>query len=85
MTPQVKNLRDEVLDVSESWVNYSGVGEIDRMVSSHHFKGENKEHHSNLARYSVRASHVAHVSYHPLPSHPTNSSAASRACAPGRW
>eukprot|EP01052_Picozoa_sp_SAG31_P002194 SAG31_NODE_74_length_27628_cov_18.235642_26_plen_215_part_00 len=54
VTIMVKNLENGTLSVDDNWLNYSAVGDIQRVVTSHHFKQEQQEQLSQKAPYGVQ-------------------------------
>ena len=45
----IKNLENQTVSQDDSWLNFSAVGDVQRVVQSHHFKQESQQQLSKKA------------------------------------
>ena len=50
----IKNLENQTVSQDDSWLNFSAVGDVQRVVQSHHFKQESQQQLSKKAVYAVQ-------------------------------
>ena len=54
VTSLIKNLENQTVSQDDSWLNFSAVGDVQRVVQSHHFKQESQQQLSKKAVYAVQ-------------------------------
>jgi hypothetical protein len=54
ITLRVKRLTNITMEVDERWLNFSAIGDFQRVVTSHHFKQEQGEQSAKRAQYALQ-------------------------------